>query len=80
MLSCKELTEQASDYLDKQLPLSKKLQLKMHLLLCHHCRRYLKQLRTTIHVVKMRPKIISDEKAKQIVDNLFDHYPPNQTK
>ena len=80
MLSCKELTEQAGDYLDKQLPLSKKLQLKMHLLLCHHCRRYLKQLRTTIHMVKMTPKIISNEKAKQIVDNLFDRYTPGQTK
>ncbi|VAW86159.1 hypothetical protein MNBD_GAMMA18-1262 [hydrothermal vent metagenome] len=73
MLSCKELTEQAGDYLDKQLPLSKKLQLKMHLLLCLHCRCYLKQLRTTIRLIKMTPQIINDEKAQQIVDEIFNH-------
>lgn len=72
MLSCKEITEHASDYLDKHLPLHKQLNMKLHIFMCHHCRRYLAQLRTTIGVVKLKPKIISDEKAQKIVDKIID--------
>jgi len=72
MLSCKNITDIACDYLEKHLPPYKRLQVKLHLLMCHHCRRYLSQLRTTIGTLKLKPKIISDEKAKQIVDKVID--------
>ncbi|QBQ55277.1 zf-HC2 domain-containing protein [Nitrosococcus wardiae] len=45
MLSCREVTEKASDYLENTPPYRQRLGIRLHLLLCHHCRRYLRQLR-----------------------------------
>jgi hypothetical protein len=46
MLSCKEVTRiVASGEIDEQSPF-KRMQLRMHLLMCRHCRRYTAQLRT----------------------------------
>ncbi|MBW1982169.1 MAG: zf-HC2 domain-containing protein [Deltaproteobacteria bacterium] len=52
MLSCKEAAQLISESLDNQLPLSRRLALRMHLLMCKFCSRYWKQmhfLRKTLH-------------------------------
>jgi predicted anti-sigma-YlaC factor YlaD len=57
MIKCKDVPELASDYLDGDLPLSKRIALRFHLLICHSCRAYLQQLRNTIKTVKvLQPK------------------------
>lgn len=44
MLDCKDLVQKhASDYIDDNLPFRKKLTIKFHLLICVHCRRFIKQ-------------------------------------
>lgn len=48
MLSCKHLVEQASDYIDDEMTMGKRIQVKLHLFVCVSCRRYLKQLKLTI--------------------------------
>ena len=48
MLTCKELAEHASDYLDDNMSPTRQLSLRMHLLLCRHCRDYMDQLALTI--------------------------------
>lgn len=48
MLSCKDITEKANEYLDKELSLGEKVKFRMHLFVCVNCRRYISQLRTTI--------------------------------
>ncbi len=53
MLSCREITEQASAYLDRDLPLSGRLQFRLHLFMCRHCRRFMDQLSTTIKLTPM---------------------------
>jgi hypothetical protein len=45
MFSCKDVTEHASDHLEGALPWRAALQLRIHLLLCGHCRRLLRQMR-----------------------------------
>lgn len=45
MLTCKEATELASTALERKLPFLKRLELRWHLFICHHCRRYFNQLR-----------------------------------
>jgi len=52
MLSCKQLNEQASRYLDGELGLPQKLAFWMHLSICVHCRRYLRQFKLTIATLK----------------------------
>lgn len=57
MIKCKDLTEEASDYLDGDLPLGKRIGLLFHLLICRCCRNYLQQIRSTIKTVKvLQPK------------------------
>ncbi|MBU0677809.1 MAG: zf-HC2 domain-containing protein [Verrucomicrobia bacterium] len=51
MLTCKEVSHLVSESLDRQLPLGKRLGIRIHLLLCGMCATYQKQmilLRTTI--------------------------------
>jgi predicted anti-sigma-YlaC factor YlaD len=45
MLTCRELVQsRASDYLDGQLNWRARAGVRFHLLLCNHCRRFLRQL------------------------------------
>lgn len=44
MLSCKEATQRLSEAQDRDLNLSEKLQLKMHLAMCGGCRSFSKQV------------------------------------
>lgn len=49
-LTCQELVEIVSDYLDDALPEADRERFDAHLETCEGCRRYLDQMRTTIHV------------------------------
>ncbi|MDH5205104.1 MAG: zf-HC2 domain-containing protein [Hylemonella sp.] len=44
MLNCKEITHLLSEAQDRQLPLSERLPVRLHLVLCQGCRNYGKQL------------------------------------
>ncbi len=48
MLSCKQVATVASDYLDKNTPL--KWQIRLHLLMCANCRRFVRHLKITQQV------------------------------
>ena len=46
MLNCKDFVKQQNERLDGDDPsVMQKMSLKMHEILCNHCRRYLKQLK-----------------------------------
>ncbi len=47
MLSCRDVSEQASDLLEGRAPWSVRAGARLHLLMCRHCYRYLRQLRLT---------------------------------
>ena len=44
MLSCKDVTHKLSEAQDRELSLSERLQLEMHLAMCHGCRNFKKQM------------------------------------
>ncbi|MCP3673235.1 MAG: anti-sigma factor [Gammaproteobacteria bacterium] len=53
MLSCKEFVEQLAKIIDnEELTLGQKLNNKLHLFFCHHCKTYLKQAKITVAVAK----------------------------
>jgi predicted anti-sigma-YlaC factor YlaD len=56
MLSCKELTEIATDYLEQDLRWRQRLSVRVHLWMCSHCRRYLNQMRKVIGLLRRLPK------------------------
>lgn len=44
MLNCKQVIELASDSLDREIPWHQRSLMKLHLLICKTCQRYLVQL------------------------------------
>jgi len=75
MLSCKDITEKASDYLDKDLPFFTRLKVKMHLQICKHCKRYVEQLQLTIQALGKLKKssTVDDSTVDSIVEVLKKH-------
>lgn len=56
MLSCKQLVLRSSDFLDGQLSLRERFALRVHLAMCGHCRRFIRQLRLAGRVVQQLPE------------------------
>ena len=44
MLSCKDVANRASDYLDNQTDARLRWQIRLHLMMCSHCRRFMRHL------------------------------------
>lgn len=55
MLSCQQLTELVTDYVEGRMPLWKRLQVEMHLGMCKHCRAYLNQMKQTVRTLGQMP-------------------------
>ncbi len=55
MLSCKELTELVTDYLEENLPWRERLRVKVHLWMCRHCQRYVDQMRKVVVLLRRFP-------------------------
>lgn len=60
MLTCQELIDFLTDYLDGQLPLSQRLAFELHLSLCRDCRSYLHNFKTTIAAAKQSGEQTAD--------------------
>lgn len=52
MINCKQLNDDAGDYLAKDLPLSKRITVFIHILMCVHCRCYVKQLKVSLESLR----------------------------
>jgi predicted anti-sigma-YlaC factor YlaD len=72
MPSCKQITELASKQLDKPLSRWQKWQLRLHLLICRHCRRYVKQMRFLQRISSHLPttQVLSAEARERIANNI----------
>lgn len=55
MMSCAQITEQVTAYLDRSMPLRQRMAFQMHMWMCTHCRRYLRQVRTTVALTGRLP-------------------------
>ena len=61
MLNCREASKLASDSLDRPLPLGKRVAVRVHLLMCRFCRRYLEQIRWIRETIRC-----SDEETRTL--------------
>ena len=55
MLSCRELTEIVTDYAEGRMSFWRRLEVQLHLGMCHPCRAYLRQMRLTAQTVGQLP-------------------------
>ncbi len=51
MLTCRDVTERVTDYLERDLSWWGRLQVRLHLAMCAVCRRYVGQMRTTTELL-----------------------------
>jgi hypothetical protein len=75
MLKCKDIAEKSSAYVDDQLPFSGRFGIYLHLLICVHCRRFIRQLKMMITGSRNLPKNLIDD---QDVESIFQHIKSHQ--
>lgn len=80
MPSCKDITEHASDYLDRDLTLLQRAGFRLHLFMCVHCRQYVEQLKLTITTLgkigktpEASPPSVDPQQVQDIVSQLHRH-------
>lgn len=52
MLTCKDVTERCTDYLERDVSWGARLQYWMHLAMCAVCRRYVAQMQATAAILR----------------------------
>jgi anti-sigma factor ChrR (cupin superfamily) len=77
MLKCREVTIQASEYLDGQMSWRERFGFKMHLFMCSHCRRLIRKLELAIRMVRQRPQVeMDDQQVERIVERVLQETKP----
>ena len=56
MLSCRELSDQADAFLDEEMPFAKRMQVRLHLMMCSGCNRFVDQMRMTRSLITTEAK------------------------
>lgn len=67
MLNCKEVAERADEYLAHELSLGARAGVWLHVMMCKHCQRYLKQMRWLIGAFGELPREASDEEVTEVM-------------
>lgn len=71
MAQCKDIAEEATQYIDGDLPLRRRISLYFHLVVCKCCRVYLDQMRDTIRAVTVfKPKEAINQDIKSLAQRL----------
>ncbi|MBQ25811.1 zf-HC2 domain-containing protein [Alcanivorax sp.] len=71
MLKCKHVVVKADALVDgAPLTRRERFALRLHLLMCHHCRRYVRQLRALLNTLPRNPDSLDDARTREILDKL----------
>lgn len=78
MLKCPDVVNTADQLLDGDMNRRQLLAIKMHLLMCSHCRRYVRQLRALLRAIPFMYKKTSDTEVSKVMEHIHsyrDNYP-----
>jgi predicted anti-sigma-YlaC factor YlaD len=68
-LTCKELVEVVTDYLEGRMPADRRLLFEEHVAFCSWCQTYLDQMRETIRVTgTLKEEDLSPETRERLLD------------
>jgi len=65
---CRDLARIASDYIDGELGPMDKVSVKMHLLMCGHCRTFIGNLRASVDLMKAHSSQQPNDELIQKID------------
>jgi predicted anti-sigma-YlaC factor YlaD len=73
MLTCRELTEVITDYLEGRMSLMDRLRFRAHISMCRGCRAYLNQMKKTVRTIgNLPPEDIPPEVRTQLLERFRD--------
>lgn len=73
MLTCRELTEVITDYLEGRMSFMDRLRFRAHIGMCRDCRAYLVQMKHTVRTLgKLPPEAIPPEVRAQLLERFRD--------
>jgi anti-sigma factor RsiW len=68
MLNCQQMTALITDYLEGRLPFMDRARFQLHIGMCQHCRRYLRQMKLSVAVLgKMPPEPVPDDVMESLL-------------
>lgn len=70
MLKCREVVDSADQLLDGSLSRRQRIAVQLHLMICHHCRRYVRQLRVLLRAIPFMHSQASDAEVSQVMDHI----------
>lgn len=77
-LTCREVTERVSVYLDDRLPVMTKFRIGIHLASCVHCRTYVKQIGTVGEAVALLPsRCPTSDRRERLIRHFARCYAPS---
>jgi anti-sigma factor RsiW len=78
-LTCKELTELITDYLEERLSQADRIRFEQHLSICPGCVAYVDQMRVTIHAIGSKPSLrIPSSMEKSLLETFRRWKSPSQ--
>jgi anti-sigma factor RsiW len=70
-LTCREMVELVTDYLEDRLAPAERARFEAHLALCEDCEAYLEQMRQTVHALGRLP---DDQASAPELDKLLEAF------
>ncbi|HYW92825.1 MAG TPA: zf-HC2 domain-containing protein [Gammaproteobacteria bacterium] len=70
MLKCNEVVQNASAYLDGELPMLSRWRIRLHLKICENCQRFVAQLRLTGSMLRLHQRDEHGDGSDPEVDSL----------
>lgn len=71
MHSCQQITELVTEYLEGSMPWRERVKFKLHVMMCKHCRVYLKQVEATVAAVGHVPELELPSEVEQTLRRAF---------
>ncbi len=73
MFRCKDVSTLVSQSMDTRLPLGKRMGIRFHLMMCHLCREYKRQLQLISRAMRRMDPPMEDERPATMIIPLPDH-------
>ncbi|MEX0619459.1 MAG: zf-HC2 domain-containing protein [Pseudohongiellaceae bacterium] len=68
MLNCRDIAHTASDYLDQNLSWRERLAVRLHLLMCANCKRFVSHMALTVAYMRIRPSAILSYVEAEVIE------------
>lgn len=73
MLKCREVVDNADQLIDGTMSRRQRLAINMHLLICVHCRRYMRQLQALLRAIPLMHGQASEAEVSRVMNYINDH-------